>query len=476
MMNNLLLLILIPLFGACFTIWARDDKYCGVKNIRHVSIWVMITEILAILHVCSLLDTEKNGIQLVEKYQWLDFPKIDVLLGADTFAMLLLLGINISFLISNLFLKQADSPKTLLSSELIFICLLNGYILAADIISFYIFFASASIPLIILVSAYGGLRKRNALVRFSIYNMTGALLLLTAIMIIYNYKSNNIPLNMAGNVNLKGYMEYLVWLGIFFAFISRMPIWPFHYWISSINATQRNPLVFFIGTLIPLIGLYGFMRFWPNTVPQTIAVYAPVFEIISVITMLVIALTGLSHKDFRYKLFAYAAIYYLLYLIGVFLPTGSLKMNIGYSLFSTIIIITVLSFLISYIEEEKKKQGLYSNNGILCYMPRTSICLSLFILAGIGLPITPLFWNNFIIISEILNYNLTLGVFVMASVFIVAITLLEELYRMKDKREAVQMCSMVTDLPKTALVISMSCLVVLFLSFIKPLWFVFLGG
>jgi len=472
-MNILLLLILIPLLGACFTIWARDDKHYSVENIRNVSVWVMLTELGAILYASSLLNVEKTGIQLVEKYHWLDFPEVDVLLGADTFAMLLLLGINISFLISNMFLVQTDRPKTLLSSELIFICLLNGYILAADIISFYIFFAAAGIPLIILVSAYGGLRKKNALVRFSIYNLVGALLLLTAIMIIYSYKSNNIPLNMAGNVNLKDYTEYLVWLSIFFAFISRMPIWPFHYWISSINATQRNPLVFFIGTLIPLIGLYGFMRFWPNTVPQTIAVYAPVFEVISVITMLVIALTGLSHKDFRYKLFAYATIYYLLYLIGVFLPTGSLKMNIGYSLFTSIIIITVLSFLISHIEEEKRKQNLYHNNGILCYMPRTSVCLSLFILAGIGLPVTPLFWNNFIIISEILNYNLILGIFVMASIFIVAITLLEELYKMKDKSAAAKVCSIEMDLSKSEFMISVGCLIILFLSFIKPLWFVF---
>ena len=64
--------------------------------------------------------------------------------------------------------------------------------------------------------------------------------------------------------------------------------------------------------------------------------------------------------------------------------------NIGYSLFSYIIIVTVLSFLISHIEHQKKELGIYSAGGILCYMPRTSKCLSLFVLAGIGLPVTSL--------------------------------------------------------------------------------------
>lgn len=472
-MNVLMLLILIPLLGACFTLLTSDDYHHGDKNARNLSIWIMSAEICTVLYICSQLDTEKKAIQLVEKYHWLNFPQIDVLLGADIFALLLLLGINISFLTANLFLYKTESPKILLCSELLFIGLLNGYILAADIVSFYIFFASISIPLIVLVSAYGGLRKKNALVRFSIYNLVGALLLLTAIVIIYTYKSSNIPLNTAGNVHLSGITEYFVWFGIFFAFISRMPIWPFHYWISTVNSTQRNPLVFFIGTLIPLIGLYGFMRFWPNTVPQSIAVYAPIFEIVCVITMIVIALTGLSHKDFRYKLFAYATIYYLLYLVGVFLPTGSLKMNIGYSLFASIIIINILSFLISHIEEEKKKQNFYHNNGVLCYMPRTSMCLSLFVLAGIGLPVTPLFWNNFLIISEILNYNLIMGIFVMASVFIVALSLLEELYKMKDNSSTAEICLIKNDLPKSIMIISLSCLLILFISFIKPLWFVF---
>lgn len=274
-------------------------------------------------------------------------------------------------------------------------------------------------------------------------------------------------------MELNGCTEYCVWLGIFLAFISRLPIWPFHYWISSINASLKNPLVFLVGNLIPLVGLYGFIRFWPNSVPATIAVYAPVFEIVCIVTMLFISLVSLSHKDIRYKLFAYTTVYYLLYLTSVFLPTDVLTQNIGYSLFSYIIIVTVLSFLISHIEHQKKELGIYSAGGILCYMPRTSKCLSLFVLAGIGLPVTSLFWNNFLIISEIFNYNLILGIMVMLSLFMVALSLLEELYRMKDKSNAASACILGADLPNLHFAVYIGCLLILFFSFFKPLWFVF---
>ena len=134
--------------------------------------------------------------------------------------------------------------------------------------------------------------------------------------------------------------------------------------------------------------------------------------------MLFMSIISLSHKDFRYKLYIYITIYYLFFLIGIFLPTSILKLNIGYSLFSFLIIITNLSFLIYHIETQKKKLNLYAGSGVLCYMPRASKCLSLLVLAGIGLPITPLFWNNFIILSEIFNYNLVLGTLVMFSLFV----------------------------------------------------------
>lgn len=470
----LLMLILIPLFGAFFVLCAKNDKNYAADNVYYVAVWTILINTILILYIFSRMDVAKSGIQIIEKYTWFNLPVTDVLLGADIFSMLLLLGINLSFLIAELCMDyKEERPKTLIASELMFIGLLNGYLTAADVISFYVFFTALIAPLIILICAYGGMRKRNILIRFSLYNIIGVMFLFVSIIFMCLYKKTNIPLNTVGNINLTGGLEYFVWLSILFAFISRLPVWPFHYWISSIVATLKNPLVFIVGNLIPFVGLYGFIRFWPNTVPQSIAEYALWFEWACIGTMIFISLISLSHKDLRYKLFAYAAVYYLLFLTGVFLPVGILKSSIGYSLFAYIMIVTVLSFLISHVEKQKKKLNLYAGNGILCYLPRTSKCLSLFVLAGIGLPITPLFWNNFIIISEIFNFNLILGILVMLSLFIVALSLLEELYRMKDKSYAESVCVLGEDLSDRHFMIYMFCLVILFFSFFKPLWFVF---
>ncbi len=471
---QLLGLILIPLIGSIFTLTAKYDKNYAVSNIFNVSILSLLANVSLILYIFSQCNLEESGLQLVESFHWVDYPKVEIYLGVDIFSLLIILSVNLSFLVAEICLyRKTERAKTLIASELLFIGLCNGYFIAADVLSFYIFFVSSGTPLIILISTYGSQRKKTVLIRFSIYNLIGALLLLVSIIMMCEAQKGDVLLSEAGKINFKGGTEYFVWLSIFFAFISRLPIWPFHYWISSINSSLKNPLVFLVGNLIPLIGLYGFIRFWPNTVPETIAIHAPIFEIICIITMLFIALVSLSHKDMRYKLFAYTTVYYLVYLTSIFLPTDVLKLNIGYSLYSYIIIITILSFLISHIEHQKKELGIYGTGGILCYMPRASKCLSLFILAGIGLPVTSLFWNNFIIISEIFNYNLILGIMVILSIFLVSLSLLEELYKLKDKSSAATECIMGGDLSTKHYIVYIGCLIILFLSFFKPLWFVY---
>ena len=303
----LLLLVIIPLAGSFFALTAKNDRNYAAENVYNVSILSLMLNVGMVLYGFSLFDMQKTGLQLMEKFSWFDFPPVQISLGADIFSLLLILSVNMAFLIAELCLdrRRTERSKTLIASELLFVSLVNGYFVAADILSFYIFFAASGAPLIILISTYGSQRKKTVLIRFSLYNLIGALLLLVAVLTMYNFNGDNVPLNAAGRLELNGCTEYCVWLGIFLAFISRLPIWPFHYWISSINASLKNPLVFLVGNLIPLVGLYGFIRFWPNSVPATIAVYAPVFEIVCIVTMLFISLVSLSHKDIRYKLFAY---------------------------------------------------------------------------------------------------------------------------------------------------------------------------
>ena len=190
-------------------------------------------------------------------------------------------------------------------------------------------------------------------------------------------------------------MEYFIWAAIFISLLSRIPVWPFHYWISSVNSSIRHPMVFLISMILPLTGIYGFVRFLPKSLPSIMSNYIFILQIIGIVTMLFIALIGLINKDRQYKIFSYITVYYIMYLLGILTRNEVILLNIAFSFFSYLIIVASLEVFSHYISREQSQQGIM-DDGILCACPKISIIYAFMTLAAVGLPLSSLFLNNFL--------------------------------------------------------------------------------
>jgi len=95
------------------------------------------------------------------------------------------------------------------------------------------------------------------------------------------------------------------------------------------------------------------------------------------------------------------------------------------------------------------------------------------VLAAIGLPVSALFWNNFIIIAEMFNVSLYIGTAVIITLVLAAIALLQNLYTLKDDSCPINLTEKIYDIDTTEFVICIVVMVILFLSLFKPLWFVY---
>ena len=288
-------------------------------------------------------------------------------------------------------------------------------------------------------------------------------------MMIYHYYGS-IELAKIGSLPLKGTIRNFIWGAIFLSFVSRIPIWPFHYWISSINVSIRNPLAFIITSLMPLTAIYGFIRFLPLKFSADIDIYLIWMNIIGIITMVFISLIGFINKDSQYKLFSYMTIYYIMYLLGVFCNQTNIRFNIGYSLFGFIIVVSALEVMSSYIYH--KEQELETNSqGFLCRTKRLSIVYSIMLLIAIGLPFSAIFINNYLILANLFGTNIHIGLLLMFSVFIVGVSLLQELYRLKDKDSYCRITKN-DDISVPMFGLMLFVIFILIMSLIKPLWFV----
>ncbi len=464
------LIVALPFLGMLFVLTARDDGIMRGRNAFNVCVFTIIANITLIWRIFMVLDENSRELQLLEKFNWLSTPDINIVLGVDTFSLLLILAVHLAVLIglsgvrANLY-KQ----KALMVFTLLFLSMATGFLVAADIFSFYIFFEAMLIPLFMIIGMFGEVKKQELIYRFFLYNFIGALILFSATMLIYHH-FGSITLEEVSRLPLKGGIGIYIWSAVCLSFLSRIPIWPFHYWISSVNSGIRNPLAFVITALMPLTALYGFIRFLPPHFSSGIGSYIMWINIIGTITMLFIALIGFINKDSQYKIFSYVTVYYIMYLLGIFTNEEVIVFNIGYSLFGFIIIVSALEVLSGYIIH-KEQESDSSSRGFLCRARRLSFAYSFMTLAAVGLPVSAVFINNFLILSRLLGSNIKMGMLLVFAIVIAGMTLLQELFRLKDDDNSCRL-SKADDISAAQFAFMLFVIFMLLMSFIKPLWFV----
>ncbi len=473
--NLVNIIIIIPLLGVFFTSLSREDNKSRLSNAFCVGVFTILSNLIVLWRAALQINIGKDSWQVVEKFNWMENPKIELVFGIDVFSLMLIAAVHIAVLLGMIGIRRNTyRQKALIVFALMFLSLISGYFLASDFFSFYIFFEALLLPLFMMIGIFGDIKKQQILYRFFLYNLLGAVFLFVALMALYNHQ--NVSIREVSQIVLSGHGEVLVWGSIFIAFLSRIPIWPFHYWISSVSVNISNPLVFMVANIIPLTGVYGLIRFFPVNAPEVLRPYLLILEIISIVTMLLISLIGITKKDIQYKIFAYMTVYYIMYLLGALLPTDALLMNIGFSLFSYLIIVAALEVMVAHIDNQRQS-GEISDCGILCSIRRSSVVFSFLILAAIGMPLSSMFLNNMVILSGLMKFNIKMAVCILLAMVLSAIGLLQHLFYLKYPPEKDEMSlnfkeNEIEDISMRVFGVMIMTAALLVLSFINPLWFI----
>ena len=104
-----------------------------------------------------------------------------------------------------------------------------GVFAATDVFLFYVFFEAMLIPVYFLIGSYGGLRRQYAAVKFLLFSLTGGLVMLVAVIALYVQGPGGpqgfLFSNLLG-LSMDPTTERLLFLGFFFAFAVKAPLWP----------------------------------------------------------------------------------------------------------------------------------------------------------------------------------------------------------------------------------------------------------
>jgi NADH-quinone oxidoreductase subunit M len=408
--------------------------------------WAFGVSIAAFLYSLTLLRTyDPSGdiFQLLTPDRlrsWIivkDVVRIQYLLGIDgisLFPILLTTFITPLAILTTLKSPQDNYRHFLLSILALETCLL-GTLCAIDMFLFMVFWMVSLVPLFFITGAWGHGLRAGYTIKFMIVSLAGCASLMVTVFSLYAINSTgsfslldavNDPDILAMNT---GSQSWLFW-GFMLAFISRLPVFPFHTWLPDLNCTTRPTGNIYVNALFVPLGAFGIARFCLTLTPEACADYASIFMALGVTGLIYGAWIGAVQRDMG-RLTAYLTVSHTGYiLIGLFSMnetglTGALMHTVTYGLcIAGYIIIT------GFILERFNSLKLENFGGLAKVTPVMGLMLLIISLALTGLPGLAVFASTFAVIAALFeDGNYVMASFTVTGIIWLAITLLGVFHR-----------------------------------------------
>ncbi|MFD5427272.1 NADH-quinone oxidoreductase subunit M [Streptomyces sp. NPDC127084] len=238
---------------------------------------------------------------------------------------------------------------------------------ATDVFLFYILFEAMLIPMYFLIGGFGdrahagsdenaAAQRSYAAVKFLLYNLVGGLIMLAAVIGLYvvagNFSLTEIAeARAAGDLEMSTNVERLLFLGFFFAFAVKAPLWPLHTWLPNAMGESTAPVAVLITAVVDKVGTFAMLRFCLGLFPEASKWATPVILALALISIIYGALLAVGQRDIK-RLVAYASISHFGFIImGIFAMTsqgqsGATLYMVNHGL-STAALMLVAGFLIS---------------------------------------------------------------------------------------------------------------------------------
>lgn len=322
----------VPLVGSVVVALLPKGRDTLAKQVALV--FALATLGLTIAIALQFKGASPQPFQFIESVPWIPAFGISYALGVDGIGLVLiaLATTLVPVVILAGWRDVEDSPNARGSVKAYFALVLAlettmiGVFAATDVFLFYVFFEVMLIPTYFLIGRFGGPQRSYAAVKFLLYSLLGGLFMLAAMIGLY-VVSGQITgqgtfnwFQLAG-LGIDPMTQKILFLGFFFAFAIKAPLWPFHTWLpDAAGAAKPGTAVLLIGVL-DKVGTFGMIRYCLPIFPAASDFYAPVIIALALIGLFYGAYVALSQSDMK-RLFAYSSMsHFGLITLGIFVFT-----------------------------------------------------------------------------------------------------------------------------------------------------------
>jgi NADH-quinone oxidoreductase subunit M len=230
---------------------------------------------------------------------------------------------------------------------------LIGVFIAMDLFLFYVFWEVTLVPMYFLIGVWGHERRIYAAVKFFLYTMAASVLMLAAIIYLYNRTgtfdyTTILAMIGSGRLSMTGTRALLLFLAFFVAFAVKVPLFPLHTWLPDAHVEAPTAGSVMLASVMLKMGTYGIIRFCLTMFPSAARESAGWIIVLAIIGIIYGALVAMVQPNMK-KLVAYSSVSHLGFVIlGIFsftqqgmdgavyqmlnhgISTGALFMLVGY--------------------------------------------------------------------------------------------------------------------------------------------------
>lgn len=396
------------LFGVVLLAIGRDE-HAGM--VRWIALIGALLGLAVTIPLYTGFEVGSAAMQFVEKAVWIERFNVHYHLAVDGISLWLVLltaFITVIVVIAS-WESITERVNQYMGAFLILSGLMIGVFAAADAMLFYIFFEATLIPMYLIIGIWGGPNKIYAAFKFFLYTLLGSLLLLIALIYLYNVSGGTFDLAIWYQLPLSSTEQTLLFFAFFAAFAVKVPMWPVHTWLPDVHVEAPTGGSAVLAAIMLKLGAYGFLRFSLPILPDASQEWAGLMIGLSLVAVIYVGLVAMVQQDMK-KLVAYSSVAHMGFVsLGFFLfndlaLAGAIVQMIAHGFVSAAMFLGI-----GVLYDRVHSREIADYGGVINTMPKFAAFALLFTMANAGLPGTAGFVGEWMVILGAVQVNFWVG-------------------------------------------------------------------
>lgn len=332
----------------------------------------------------------------------LDFFFIPMSIDIYGFVLLLLAYLVGFFSLLTLDTRLSSSKSRFFVYFSMFVLIVFLYVSTSDILLFFLFYELLLLPSFFFVYFVSYSKKAlQASVYFVIWTQVGSLLVLLSVLYIV-YTAGTTSFLAIRAFPFTQSEATIAFALLFFGFGFKVPIWPFHYWLTKTHVEAPSGFSIYLSGFLVKSALFGFFKLG-----------GLLFIELSTLPFIIIAFLGAIDASFKLwgqsdlkKLVAYCTIQEMNLILLMFLWGDSYIVVCGFLFSAAHAMLSALMFyLVDCVYRRMHSRSVYTVSGLYTLYPRLGAAIFFMVIFFGGLPGTLKFSCEFFIFSTLLSVS-----------------------------------------------------------------------